>query len=90
MKIAYFTDTFMPEVNGVTNTLSSLLEYLEKQDIQCAFFAPKYPRKPERPEGPGQKRIHRFMGITTAFSPESSMAFPPGRRNSAILRQLST
>jgi glycosyltransferase involved in cell wall biosynthesis len=74
MKIAYFTDTFMPEVNGVTNTLSRLLGYLDKQGIQCAFFAPEYPRKPEVS---GHKRIHRFKGVTTAFSPESSLAFPP-------------
>ncbi|MDR1352276.1 MAG: glycosyltransferase family 1 protein [Treponema sp.] len=79
MKIAYFTDTFMPEVNGVTNTLSRLLGYLEKQDIQYAFFAPEYPHKAERPEIPAHKRVHRFKGLATAFSPESSLAFPPAK-----------
>jgi glycosyltransferase involved in cell wall biosynthesis len=77
MKIAYFTDTFMPEVNGVTNTLSRLLGYLEKQGIQCAFFAPEYMRGAERPEVPNHNRVHRFKGITTALSPESILAFPP-------------
>jgi glycosyltransferase involved in cell wall biosynthesis len=76
MKIAYFTDTFIPEVNGVTNTLSRLLEYLEGQGIQYAFFAPEYKRKAERPDVPGHKMVHRFKGITTALSPESSLAFP--------------
>ncbi|MDR2049780.1 MAG: glycosyltransferase family 1 protein [Treponema sp.] len=42
MKIAYFTDTFMPELNGVTNTLSKLQTWLDKKDIQYAFFAPDY------------------------------------------------
>jgi glycosyltransferase involved in cell wall biosynthesis len=42
MKIAYFTDTFMPELNGVTNTLSRLQAWLDKQEIQYAFFAPDY------------------------------------------------
>jgi glycosyltransferase involved in cell wall biosynthesis len=79
MKIAYFTDTFIPEINGVTNTLSRLPGYLEKQDIQYAFFAPEYPRGTERPEAPGCKRIHRFKGITTVFSPESSLALPPAK-----------
>ncbi|MDR2143770.1 MAG: glycosyltransferase family 1 protein [Treponema sp.] len=44
MKIAYFTDTFMPELNGVTNTLSKLQTWLDKKDIQYAFFAPDYNR----------------------------------------------
>jgi glycosyltransferase involved in cell wall biosynthesis len=79
MKIAYFTDTFVPEVNGVTNTLSRLSGYLEKQNIQYTFFAPEYPCKAERPETSGYKRVHRFKGITTAFSPESSLAFPPAK-----------
>jgi glycosyltransferase involved in cell wall biosynthesis len=44
MKIAYFTDTFMPELNGVTNTLSKLQTWLDKKNIQYAFFAPDYNR----------------------------------------------
>jgi hypothetical protein len=31
MKIAYFTDTYSPEINGVTNTLSRLGVYLDDQ-----------------------------------------------------------
>jgi glycosyltransferase involved in cell wall biosynthesis len=42
MKIAYFTDTFTPELNGVTNTLSKLQAWLDKKKIQYAFFAPDY------------------------------------------------
>ncbi|MDR3161432.1 MAG: glycosyltransferase family 1 protein [Spirochaetaceae bacterium] len=44
MKIAYFTDTFMPELNGVTNTLSKLQTWLDKKNIRYAFFAPDYKR----------------------------------------------
>jgi glycosyltransferase involved in cell wall biosynthesis len=78
MKIAYFTDTFAPEVNGVTNTLSKLQGYLEKKHIQYAFFAPAYSR---RSAGEGgsvfeNKKVHRFKGIKTSLSPESCLAFP--------------
>ncbi|MDR2159625.1 MAG: glycosyltransferase family 1 protein [Treponema sp.] len=92
MRIAYFTDTFAPEVNGVTNTLSGLQDYLERKDIQYAFFAPDYNRGFGREEGAGpsrgipaggavlqNERVHRFKGIKTVLSPESCLAFPFAR-----------
>ncbi|MDR2737071.1 MAG: glycosyltransferase family 1 protein [Gracilibacteraceae bacterium] len=42
MKIAYFTDTYAPEVNGVTNTLTKLSGYLEDKGIRHTFFVPAY------------------------------------------------
>jgi glycosyltransferase involved in cell wall biosynthesis len=82
MKIAYFTDTFMPELNGVTNTLSKLQAYLDRKDIQYIFFAPDYGRIPGGEKGAGfqNKPVHRFRGITTSLSPESRLAFPRGRK----------
>ncbi|MDR1419670.1 MAG: glycosyltransferase family 1 protein [Treponema sp.] len=77
MKIAYFTDTFAPELNGVTNTLSRLQEHLERKNVQYAFFAPEYNRQSASVFQ--NKNVHRFRGITTALSPESRLAFP-GRR----------
>jgi glycosyltransferase involved in cell wall biosynthesis len=81
MRIAYFTDTFAPEVNGVTNTLSRLRDYLETKDIQYTFFAPRYAarRGGEEKELSGHERVRRFRGIRTALSPESCLAFPFSR-----------
>jgi glycosyltransferase involved in cell wall biosynthesis len=85
MKIAYFTDTFTPELNGVTNTLSGLQGYLDRKDIQYAFFVPDYERK-SAAEAPAEgrvfqnKRIHRFRGVKTPLSPESRLAFPQYRK----------
>ncbi|MDR1253353.1 MAG: glycosyltransferase family 1 protein [Treponema sp.] len=84
MRIAYFTDTFVPELNGVTNTLSRLREYLEKKDVHYAFFVPDYNRKDLAGEGGKgaffeNKRVHRFKGLKTALSPESRLAFPSAR-----------
>jgi glycosyltransferase involved in cell wall biosynthesis len=87
MKIAYFTDTFTPELNGVTNTLSKLQTWLDKKEIQYAFFAPDYSGRPAA-DGPSgrvqaavfqQKKIHRFRGVATSLSPESRLAFPRRR-----------
>jgi glycosyltransferase involved in cell wall biosynthesis len=80
MKIAYFTDTFTPELNGVTNTLAKLRTYLDRKDIPYAFFAPDYGRKSGTDPVLHNKEVHRFRGITPALSPESCLAFPQYRK----------
>jgi hypothetical protein len=45
MRVAYFTDTYSPEVNGVTNTLSRLGNYLDKLNIHQLVIAPDYKRE---------------------------------------------
>ena len=82
MKVAFFTDTFVPEVNGVANTLAKLSSYLERNSIDHAFFAPAYNYK----NGMGEpdylsqnKRVHRFSGIKVSVSPESCLAFPKAK-----------
>lgn len=45
LKIAYFTDTFYPEINGVANTLAKLHQYLENQQIEHIFFCSRIFRR---------------------------------------------
>ncbi len=40
VKIAYFTETFLPKVDGVVNTLCNLLEYLPERGHESLLFAP--------------------------------------------------
>ncbi len=42
MKIAIFTDTFAPQVNGVAKTLDRFTQYLQKQNISYSVFAPQH------------------------------------------------
>ncbi len=42
MKIALFTDTFLPQVNGVTNTMRKMMDYFQRKNIEYKVFAPKY------------------------------------------------
>jgi glycosyltransferase involved in cell wall biosynthesis len=79
MKIAYFTDTFTPELNGVTNTLAKLRTYLDRKDIQYVFFTPDYDRRSEGGLVFQDTKIRRFRGISTPLSPESCLAFPQYR-----------
>ncbi|WP_349408234.1 glycosyltransferase family 1 protein [Pseudalkalibacillus sp. SCS-8] len=41
MKIALFSDTYYPQVNGVANTLHRLVSYWERQGIDCKVIVPK-------------------------------------------------
>lgn len=45
MRIAIFTDTFYPDVNGVAKTLKRLTSFLESQKITYKIFAPSSPAK---------------------------------------------
>ena len=74
MRIAFFTDTFYPQINGVSNTLSYLSRYLQKKNIEHIFFAPDYGF--ESPECAGLP-VTRFKGFCPMIYPECRIAFVP-------------
>jgi glycosyltransferase involved in cell wall biosynthesis len=80
MRIAYFTDTYSPEINGVTNTLSRLGTYLSEKNIRHAIFAPDYEYEDVlfRRENHHSvyRSLYRFKGLKTSLSPKSRLAFP--------------
>lgn len=71
MKIAIFTDTFYPDVNGVARTLKRLTNYFESQDIDYKIFAPDSNSKEYVPS-----HIHRFKSLSFFLYPECRLAFP--------------
>ena len=42
MRVAIFTDAYVPQINGVAKTLSKLVEYFEENDIQYRVIAPGF------------------------------------------------
>jgi phosphatidylinositol alpha 1,6-mannosyltransferase len=40
MRIAIFTETFLPKIDGIVNTLTYLLAHLERRGHECVVFAP--------------------------------------------------
>ncbi len=70
MRIAFFTDTFHPQINGVTNTLNKLDSYLDKKQIEHAFFAPSYK------ESNIYEKAHRFKSISFPLYPECRLSLP--------------
>jgi glycosyltransferase involved in cell wall biosynthesis len=75
MKIAYFTDTFSPEINGVTNTFDHLTAYLRKQGHDYLVFAPDY----GVPGRAHEERVLRFKGVSPHVNPNSRLALPSHR-----------
>lgn len=73
MRIAYFTDTFLPQVNGVTNTLGKLDAYLEKNSVERMFFAPEYP---ESGSGESRDTVKRFKSVSLPVYPECRLSIP--------------
>lgn len=72
MKIAIFTDTFDPDINGVARTLKRFTDYLSEQGIQYKVFAPQSDGKNEYVSS----HIHRFKSLSFFLYPECRLAFP--------------
>ncbi|WP_339227030.1 glycosyltransferase family 1 protein [Oceanobacillus sp. FSL K6-2867] len=71
MKIAIFTDTFAPEVNGVAKTLKRFTEYLDEQGIEYRVFAPKSSN-----EDLYSSNVHRFLSLPFFLYQECRLALP--------------
>ncbi len=73
MKIAIFTDTFSPQINGVTKTLDRLLEYFEQKGIDYLVFAPD---TPAQQASCFQKKIRRIPAFNFLLYPELRISVP--------------
>ena len=71
MKIAIFTDTFLPQINGVTNTLSKMKEYMDDKEIEYLFFIPG-----DISENEELKNIISFQSVKFFLYPECRISFP--------------
>lgn len=71
MKIAIFTDTFYPDINGVAHTLKRLTDYFQKHNTSYKVFAPKSTNNEYISEN-----IHRFESLSFFLYPECRLALP--------------
>lgn len=71
MRVAIFTDTFLPQINGVTNTLRRLGDYLEAHRMEYIFITP---------EQKGEERLPysmaSFFSTPLIFYPECRLTLP--------------
>ncbi len=71
MRIAFFTDTFLPQINGVSNTLYHFSRYLTQRKIAHVFFTPVY-QHGETDEG--EAPVVRFPSVPFALYPQVRLA----------------
>ena len=72
MRIAYFSDTFLPQINGVSNTLSYLKKYLDQHDIQYQFHVPEY----ECVEGNNDPHVIHTKAVPLPFYNDCKLSLP--------------
>jgi glycosyltransferase involved in cell wall biosynthesis len=71
MKIAIFTDTFAPDVNGVAKTLKRFTDYLNDRGFEFKVFAPE-----SSSQSLYSSDIHRFKSLPFFLYPECRLALP--------------
>lgn len=84
MKIAIFTDTYGPDINGVARTLTHFTEYLDNQNISYKVFAPD-----SLSNEYVSSHIHRFKSYSFFLYPECRLAFPNLSRIKLELEEFS-
>lgn len=81
MRVAIFTDTFTPQVNGVAKTLDRLTLYFQKQNIAYSVFAPQYTA-----EDDFVANVNKMRSIPLKILyPECRFAFPTPRIKRELL-----
>ncbi|MFT9055941.1 MAG: glycosyltransferase family 1 protein [Ethanoligenens sp.] len=80
MKVAYFCDTFAPQINGVSTTLEKLRAYALKNNIETVFLVPDYPETQ-----PSDKNVYRFLSFPLFFYKECRVVIPPVFKAEKIL-----
>ncbi|WP_413303495.1 glycosyltransferase family 1 protein [Bacillus sp. 1P10SD] len=71
MKIAIFTDTFFPDMNGVARTLKRFTNYLDDYNLTYKIFAPENSTSQY-----GGNQIHRLKSLPFFLYPECRLAIP--------------
>lgn len=74
MRIAMFTDTYKPTINGVVTAIEIIKKELERKGHTVFIFAPMLPGETKR-----QKRVFRFNSMVFPFQPEHRLTFPYSR-----------
>ncbi|ATH92862.1 glycosyltransferase family 4 protein [Bacillus glycinifermentans] len=82
MKVAIFTDTFTPDVNGCARTLKRYTDFLEKKGIPYKVFAPESTHETQF-----SSSIRRFASLPFFLYPECRLALPNLIQMKAELRE---
>lgn len=79
LKIGFFTDTYLPQVNGVVTSIELFRRELERQGHQVYIFCPRVDHEKD------SRRVIRFKSFRFLFQPEYHVSIPFSRH---LLRDL--
>ncbi len=74
MRIAYLTDTYQPEVNGIVTSITNFTERLAAAGHEVLIIAPKYNKKKDHPLP--RIKIKRYKSFSFATNKETRIAYP--------------
>ena len=83
MRVALFTNNYLPFCGGVTISVETLRRGLEVSGHEAWVFAPRFPGAP--PDAP---RVVRYPSLPAATYPEFALAIPYSRRIARFVRGL--
>ena len=73
MKVAIFSDTFLPQINGVTETLIKFMDYMDNHNIDYRIFAPYYDKLSNVNDS---DKIVRLRSVKCVFYPQCRISIP--------------
>ncbi|QXG44160.1 lipid galactosyltransferase [Borreliella burgdorferi] len=80
MKVAIFTDTYIPEKNGVATSIKQIKEGFEKNGYEVYIFCPKSKKSLN------EKNVYRCSSIQINKKLDAVIAFPNKRKISKIIQ----
>ncbi|CAM3666753.1 glycosyltransferase family 4 protein [Marinicrinis lubricantis] len=86
MRVALFTDTYLPDVNGVAKTLGRWVEFLNSKGISCKVFAPSHEMTDMAID---QNIVERFHSIPFLLYPEVRLGIPNPLHIKKTLKELN-
>lgn len=87
MRIAFFTDTYFPQVNGVSRTMDRQIKYLTDMGHEVLIFAPEYKdNKPSDEYG----KVVTAKSIKVFFYPEARLSIVGTNKIKKLLIDFNT
>ena len=84
MKIGLFTDTFLPDTNGIVTVIQMMEQELTREGHEVHIFAPAYPGWHGN-----QPRVYRFPSLRFLFYPGMRVGIPYNRRAFEVIPTLN-
>lgn len=93
MNIGFFTDCYLPQIDGVVRSILLFRKSLESAGHQVFVFAPKEIKSkikfPQKATAEEEKNVFRFSAINSFFIPGYPVAFPVSLRASYKIPKLN-